>query len=232
MKWFYSENLSQSQVVLQDDEFRHMVSVMRAREGDSVVCFDGKGTVCECRVSQISKKQAMLQVVSKQVFSQPQTDLVLAAAAIKGERQDTMLRQATELGATKIVLLETDRSEVSLHAQKMDRLTKQLIASCKQCKRAFLPELSFQKLSEFKPQSAIVLVGSFEATVSLAAINSSQIAKNSVTVLVGPEGGFSPEEEKMFSQNGFQKVRLGQNILRADTAAAMLLSYAKCTKEW
>lgn len=231
MKWFYSKNIQGDKVIIDGEEFRHMVSVMRVRIGEEVVVFNGEGLVCACSVLNISKKDITLTINKKQQVPAMPMQLTLAAAAIKGERQDIMLRQATELGVTDIVLLSTDRSEVVLNNAKLDRIEKQIIASCKQCHRAYMPKVSLCALKDFNPLNSCVLVGSFNAQENLATLDK-KLFKNNVVVLVGPEGGFSPAEEENFDKKGYKKVSLGENVLRADTAAAMLVSYAKCIKEW
>lgn len=232
MKWYYTTQIDSNQATITGDELNHLSNVMRAKVGDRVVCFNGQGTWAECQIVSLTKSICTLKPQNQNQTQPPKTKLTLAAALIKGDRQDTMIRQATELGITDLVLLETDRSEVKITSSKPDKIQKQLIACCKQCHSATLPSITLSTLKSYCNclSDELVLVGSFNATQTLTDLNPNLITSKNTTILVGPEGGFSPAEEELFSAKNFQKVSLGKNVLRADTACAMLVSYAKCIK--
>ena len=234
MRWFYAQDITSDTATITGDENKHLNLVMRAKAGDHVVCFNGNGLVCECEVEITSKNQTTLKVVSKQEHKPRASELIVAAAAIKGERQDTLIRQATELGVTGIILLETERSEVKLKTQKIDKIERQLVACCKQCHMPYLPKIKFSTIKEFlqKSKDFVIICGSLNAKTTILQQNFEKIKNSNVAVLIGPEGGFSPAEEDLIEKSGAIKITLGQNVLRADTASTMLISLAKTIKEW
>ena len=234
MRWFFTTAITTTTATITGDENKHLNLVMRAKPGDRVTCFNGNGLVAECVVENTSKAQTLLKVEQIATETQPSTKLVLAAAAIKGDRQDTLIRQATELGVTNIVLLESERSEVKFGGTKKDKIERQLISHAKQCHRAFLPQIEFSTLKEFLPKCKkyVILCGSLTTKATILQQNQQKIKNNNVVALIGPEGGFSEEEEKQIDSYGAIRLSLGKNVLRADTAASMLVSLVKAIKEW
>ena len=235
MKWYYCEELEKDidslRAYLIDEEFRHLTTVMRAKEGDRVKLFNGKGLICESEIIKIDKKRAELKIINKEEKKPDKLNITLAVAAIKGERQEIIIRQATELGASEIVILQTDNSEVNLTNDKLERLKKITIASSKQCHRAYLPTLKLKQLENYEINNSFVIVGSLQAKETIADIEKEIEKQDNITIIIGPEGGFSDFEEESFNLKGYTKVKINNNILRTDTAAALMLSYAICTKQ-
>ena len=234
MKWYFSQDITKDSATVAGDENKHLTLVMRTRAGDGVICFDGNGKVAESFVEETGKNKSVLKVQTLMQHQRPKTELVLAAAAIKGDRQDTLIRQATELGATKIVLLETERSEVRLKDEKKDKVVRQLVACCKQCHRPFLPEIDFGTIEQVcsKCSDYVKIFGDIGAKSTILDQDFEKLANSNVVVFVGPEGGFSEGEEQLLAKSGAIGVSLGQNILRADTACSMLISLIKAIKKW
>jgi len=234
MKWYYTQNINEKQAVIDGDENKHLCLVMRAKVGDRIVCFNGNGIVSECEIAEIGKNQTKLNVLKTTTHEKQKTELVLVAAAIKGERQDTLIRQATELGVTKIILTETERSEVRLKGEKKDKIMRQFVACCKQCHRPFLPEIEFSSIEVAMQECSnfVKIFGDIGAKTGVLDIDFGKIQNNDVVVFVGPEGGFTESEEEFFKNSGAIGVSLGSNILRADTACAMLVSLIKAIKQW
>ena len=234
MKWYYTQNINERQATIEGDENKHLCLVMRQKVGDKVVCFNGQGTEAECEIESVSKNKTLLNVLKLTKHRPKDTQLVLAAAAIKGDRQDTLIRQATELGATKIVLIETDNSEVKLKGEKKDKIVRQLVACCKQCHSPFLPEIEFGTIDGAisKCNNFVKIFGQIGAKSSVLAQDLEKIKSSNVIVFVGPEGGFTKTEEEKLQKSGAVGVSLGQNILRADTASTMLVSLIKAIKQW
>ena len=235
MKWYYCEELEKNidslNAYLVDDEFRHLTTVMRAKEGNTIKLFNGKGLICEGIITKIDKKRADLKIVNKEEIKPDNLNITLAVAAIKGERQEIIIRQATELGASEIVILQTENSEVNLTNDKLERLKKITIASSKQCHRAYLPILKLEQLENYETNNSFVIVGSLQAKETIADVEREIEKHDNITIIIGPEGGFSNCEEEIFNLKGYTKVKINSNILRTDTAAALMLSYAICTKQ-
>lgn len=234
MRWFYTEEISSTKAILHGDEAKHLSSVLRARVGEKVVCFDGKGTYAECEIETISKNNIEL-FVQKLYKQEPKTsELVLVSSAIKGERQDILIRQAVELGVTKIVLVETEHSEAKLKIERIDKIQRQIVACCKQCHSAILPKIAFDGFKEIvqKCNNFVKIFGKIGSKQRILELDFGKVTNKSVAIFVGPEGGFSNDEEHFLEKSGAVGVSLGSNILRADTASAMLVSTIKAIKKW
>jgi 16S rRNA (uracil1498-N3)-methyltransferase len=159
--------------------------------------------------------------------------LPLAQGVSRGERMDLVVQKATELGVTRIVPVLTERSVVRLTAQQSDRKVNHwraiTIAACEQCGRNRLPELAapvtlaqlLGTVGGSGMASGIRLLLSPEGSATLAGLKRPVAA---ATVLIGPEGGLSDEEERAAVAAGFTAVRLGPRVLRTETAAIAALA--------
>lgn len=229
---FLGADILEDRVVLEARESHHLVRVFRAREGDSVELLDGRGRRYSGRLERADAKAAAILIDRVAVTPPAQPGLTLLQAVPKGKTMDLILRIATEIGVTRIVPVFTAQGEVQLKGERLEskvekwRLT--MIESCKQCGLPYLPDLaepvSLQDgLKRTGPE--LKLVASLEAGSRplLETLNHAD-AERGVTVAVGPEGDFSVAEYAQLRESGFVPVRLGRNVLRAETAAAYLLS--------
>ena len=152
---------------------------------------------------------------------------------------DTVIRMATELGASGIIPISTERCEVQLPARRQDlRLRKWrslAIGACKQCGRSHLPTIDsvsdFEEVCASVPDSSLRLIaslspGALEFSVILGDFLGSQggIPPTEVFWLIGPEGDFTEREYGLARNRGFQPVRLGEHVLRAETASTVALT--------
>jgi 16S rRNA (uracil1498-N3)-methyltransferase len=217
---------------LQDQEFHHLIHVMRVKTGEKVEIVNGKGELAQGIVQKIEKHQANILVEDVQVERKSTKELILAQAFPKMAKLEYILEKATELGCSQIWIFSADRSdkrEIS-ESQKL-RMQQILISSMKQCGRLFLPEMHFlSPIKEWKPLSMPAFFGDtlpsalpiLEAWKLLSNINQ-------MTWIVGPESGFSPQETEILSQQiKARGVSLHHNILRVDTAAISGLSILSC----
>ena len=231
-RYYYSGNLNDS-ITLDGDEHRHLNLVMREKKNEDIEIFNGKGDVGVYKIIDITKSFTTLKLINKTKFKKPEFDFILVSAPIKGERQDIVIRQAVEIGVSEIIFLQTEHSEAKIDQKKLEKLERQAVEMCKQCKRAFLPKFSIKKFEDFEPKdNSIVLVGSFMASKHISELSKDDFKDKNIYAVIGPEGGFSKKEECIFSKKEFKKVLLGANTLRADTASAVILGYIKCIKKW
>lgn len=222
-------------LLLDGDEARHCSQVLRHREGDEIVVFNGAGGAARCRVAKIAKHEVHLETLAIEESPPPAFRITLAPSLIKAEAWEWLLEKATELGASAIQPVMAERSVVHLNARdtwrKMEKWNRILIESCKQCGLPWLP-----KLLPPKPLGECVASGlshDLKLVASLAgntrpikaAVASSQAKQPaSACILTGPEGDFSPAELSSILAAGFTAITLGPQTLRAETAAIVSLA--------
>lgn len=221
-------------LVLDPRESHHLVRVFRAREGAPVEVLDGQGLRFQGRLAEAHSKAACIAVESIETVKRPSVSVCLVQAVPKGKAMDLILRMATEIGASSVQPIFTEQGEVQMKgerlASKKDKWRLTMIEACKQCGVAWVPELApplamSDWLARSAAPGALRLVASLEAgSRPLRDQLLSAAAPSQVELAVGPEGDFSIGEYAQLRAAGFASVRLGANVLRAETAAAYLLS--------
>ena len=145
-----------AELTLSPEESHHLISVNRARVGAPVIAFDGRGTEWTCELIGDRRQGAVLKVRATKTQPPLPYALTLAQALPKGPAMDAIVRKATEIGAVRIVPLETERTQVHLDDERSDRKVDKwrvaALEAAKQCGNPFLPEIaSVQRATEFLP---------------------------------------------------------------------------------
>ena len=205
---------------LSDDQAHHLINVMRAKVGDAVELFDGRGTTHIAVIDSVSKKSLTLSITDTSNAPDPSRPLTIAAALPKGDRQKFMIEKMVELGVTEFVPLITQRGVAAANEKSMQRIEKQIVEATKQCRRDYLMRLSpateVDELSQRFAARTICLIADPYAETSLV----EQIAGDQpVIVAVGPEGGFTDGETDTLRSSGWSTVSFAPHILRVETAA-------------
>jgi 16S rRNA (uracil1498-N3)-methyltransferase len=227
-----------AEITLSPDESHHLVAVNRARAGDTVVAFNGRGTEWICELVGDRKNAAVLKVRFKQQLKPLPYEITLGQALPKGQFMDAIVRKATEIGATRIVPLESERTQVHLDSERSDRKIEKwqtaALEAAKQCGNPFVPEVApVQNASVFMESTrgydlkliASLQPGATSLKTVLAAFQAANgRAPKKVLWLVGPEGDFTPAEMSISRSAGFEPITLGPLVLRCETAAAYALS--------
>jgi len=202
------------------------------------VVFDGLGREWVTECTDASKAATVLRVKSSRQAPPLPHQITLAQALPKGSTIDDIVRQATEVGVTRIVPLLSERTQVHLDADRQDKKLEKwrttAIEAAKQCGNPWLPEIApIQDLAAFVPAAQdydLKLIASLHggATTLKHALAHYRARHNAtprkVLWLVGPEGDFSPAEMTTAITAGFQPITLGPLVLRSDTAAIYALS--------
>lgn len=211
-------------ILLSEEEAHHAARVLRARPGDEIVAVDGKGGWYRAEVDQIDKRSLLAHVVEQQKgVGEPSYELTIGLAMLKNPgRFETFLEKAEELGVSRVVPLLTERTEKA-HI-KENRALNILVAAMKQSGRSRLVKLDeASPLHSFLNQcnDDIRVICHEQARPEDALVNQlvQHTAALTVSVLVGPEGGFSDAEIQQAAEAGFVPVSLGPRRLRAETAA-------------
>jgi 16S rRNA (uracil1498-N3)-methyltransferase len=213
---------------LDDQAFAHLIRVLRMNDGDPVRLFNGDGHEYAGQLCDVQKKSASV-LVGDILRSEADTPLKLQLGQVvsKGDRMDFTIQKATELGISDITPLWSERCEVRLKGERLDKKMehwqKVAISACEQSGRNRIPAIH-------QPQYFADWAKNNNADVRLLLHPHRQKPLRdypqpaSVALLVGPEGGFSEQEVEMAMSSGFAGLTLGPRILRTETAALAALS--------
>jgi 16S rRNA (uracil1498-N3)-methyltransferase len=221
-----AELRAQAKLALPEDAAHHAARVLRLREGDPVALFDGRGGEYEARLFMPGRGRVVAEIGEwRDIERESRLAVTLVQAVSSGEKMDFTIQKAVELGVAAIQPLLTARSVVRLSAEreakKLAHWKRVAIAACEQCGRNRLPGIAEPiQLDRFRaPENASKILLSPAGTQALAGL-----ARSPVALAVGPEAGFSAEEERLLERAGFVPVRLGGRILRTETAALAALA--------
>ncbi len=217
-------------VKLTGNEASHL-RVLRASVGDSVTLFDGAGLEADAKIMLLEDFTITLQVGEPRTVNlEPPQPITLAIALLKGDKLSEVVRAATELGVSSFQLLITEHSDVKeIGVQKLERLQRVALEASKQCRRAVMPVV----LPPIKLKTL-----EFVACGLVAHPGSSIKPRDGlnwdapITIITGPEGGFSSSEISFLEAKGFLKVGLGPRILRAETAPIAILGAVTAGEGW
>lgn len=212
-------------------EYHHIVSVLRYKEGDPIVLFDGKGNEYIGKISAIDRKARRVRVsIEKSSKEQVGRPLVLVQGLIKSSSMDIIIQKATELGVTHIYPIITKNSIV--RAGKINKWQRIVEEACKQCGRNWLPYIDKVWDIEEAVSSLDWIENKLVCTPNPKAKSLKDIPDGnlgSTAVMIGPEGDFTKEELESVCSRGWTPVHLGKTLLRAETAAISVLG-AVCYK--
>ena len=222
-------------LILDPRESHHLVRVFRARVGESIEVLDGQGQRYLGRIELAHSKAVRVSVEHIEVLSAVGPSVTLLQSMPKGKAMDLILRMATEIGASAVQPVITQQGEVQMEGSrlstKLEKWRLTMVEACKQCGLSRVPQLTQPlKLQQWLdtnalPAQELRMVASLESdSRPLLEVMQRHDSLQSIVIAVGPEGDFSGEEYAALRQAGFKPVRLGQNVLRAETAAAYLLS--------
>jgi len=230
---------------LEDGEARHCIEVLRCKEGDRITVFNGKGTEALVELSSTDSdgKSISLKLIALNKTSRPPAFLTLGQAIPKGKNMDLIVQKATELGASQITPLLSERTVVKLDEaeakKKQAKWQKVALEACKQCGQNWLPEISpIQSVEQFltahngqkNASGKLLLIAALHPDAqALKSILGADKAHpdsqpNAATILIGPEGDFTPAELSTAMTSGFRPMSLGPIVLRSETAAIYALS--------
>ena len=229
MELFYAYEVSGRYCRLDAEESGHCVRVLRHRAGDEVDVIDGRGTLYHCRLTEDSPKGAEAEILSQQAdWGAHPYHLTIGCCPTKNnDRFEWFVEKATELGVDCIVPLIGEHSERKVY--KTERALRIALSATKQSLKARIPEIAeplsvkeFICHSERSEESLRLIAYCFEDEThprqSIRQVLEASDA-HEITVLIGPEGDFSPEEASLALAGGFIPVHLGASRLRTETAA-------------
>jgi 16S rRNA (uracil1498-N3)-methyltransferase len=231
-RFFLAPEQWSGSAALTGDEAKHAAQVLRLRRGDRITVFDGAGRSAPAEVLDVSKSEVRL-ALGEALSRPPLTPRIhLVQAVPKGKTMDLIVQKAVELGVASIQPLITRRTVVQVEADDADRKASKwqrvALEACKQCGQNLLPEVKPARgFAEWLPEGGgglKVIASLFPGARPLREILRAGESPQDVTLLVGPEGDFTPEEGEAALAAGFLPASLGEIVLRAETAAFFAIS--------
>ncbi|MEY2742865.1 MAG: hypothetical protein RIS21_1236 [Planctomycetota bacterium] len=229
LRFFSAVPLTAGYVTLDPDEARHAVSVYRLRAGERITLIDGCGGIATATLSEVSPRRVVAESAPPRFEPRP-TPCALWCALPRAGGADDLVRRVVEAGCTELRPIVAVRgvwkADDDREARRIERWNRLAIAALKQCGATWMPEWRPPVASSALPDTAgsvLLSASTGPGAVSVLAAAAS-IPKGVPTIaLVGPEGGWTPEEESGFAAAGALAVTLGPSILRVETAATLFV---------
>lgn len=230
-RFFCSVNLAQGAIVsLPDNSAHHAARVLRMKAGDAVALFNGDGYDYHGEILHLSKNEVVAKIdrITRVECESPLV-ITLAQAISSGDRMDFTLQKAVELGIGAIQPIAAERSVVKLSGDRAEKRREHwqnvVISACEQSGRAIVPQVApILPLADWLGKNenfGLKLLLAPDAELTLHALEKPSIP---ICLLIGCEGGLSPQEQQAAAACGFTPIRLGGRILRTETAALAALS--------
>ncbi len=215
-------------VELTEEAANHVGRVLRMKLGEPLILFNGEGGCYQGTVATVSKKNVSVEL-SEFIAEDNESPLTieLGQSLSRGERMDWAIQKATEVGVTEITPLFSERCEVKLNAERQEKRLqhwrKIAISACEQCARNRIPVINPpQQLNEWlqNRQTALNFVLHHRTERKLSGYEKPE----SVSLLIGPEGGLSADEIQLAESKQFNALALGPRVLRTETAPIAAIS--------
>ena len=229
-----SDAITPPTIRITGDLFHHLRNSLRLRLGDALTLNDGCGTRYRVEVTHVTAQVIDTRIIDQQTQPTSKTlPIVLGQALIKGDKMDWVIQKATELGVATIVPIHSTHSVIKPNPERLEhqRSRWERIArdAAQQSERWTIPTIADPiNLAEICRQYASAALKSIlverSRNPSLAIVPLPLNSQHPIVLLVGPEGGWAPDEQRLAQEQGFLPLTLGPRILRAETAAIAALS--------
>lgn len=220
------KDIADGKVTLTGDEFYHMTKVLRYKVGYKAVILANDGVERHSTVEEIAKDYAILTIDEEVVADRKNATVTLYAGLLKNNKLDFVVQKGVELGVDKIVpFLSQNSAETKFNTERANKIA---LESAKQCGSVYLSKVCDladynEVVADFGSYDKVIFAYENEKINRIA--DAVKGAKN-LAIVVGPEGGFTPEETDLALENGAIIVTLGRRILRAETASIVSATLA------
>lgn len=232
LPFFYTEDLKQDLIQLDEDTSKHVIQVLRMKVGEKLLLTDGKGSKAAAEIIDDNRKRCVVKVISMKKEEEKRRKIAIAISITKNSsRFEWFLEKATEIGVSEIIPLLCERTEKEKF--RYERMQGILISAMLQSQQSWMPLLhqptdfiEVISLNQFNQK----FIAHCEETNKQQLTNQPINHSTNQLILIGPEGDFTPEEIKTAISNGFIPVALGETRLRTETAgivAATVLSISQ-----
>lgn len=227
-------NLMQKQVMIQDEDVKHISKVLRLKESDIVEICDGANNEYICSIESINKNDVLFSIIDiRESNQEAPIEVILYQGIPKAAKMDLIIQKTTELGITEIIPVEMERTIVQFSndkdkEKKVDRWQKIALEAAKQSKRGIVPRinlpLSFKAAIEHSKENQFNIMpyeneedkGFKNIIKSMSKEDKASVRR--VGIWIGPEGGFDDKEVIEAIENKIHSITLGPRILRTETA--------------
>ncbi len=221
-RFFFDPNQETGdQILITGPEAHHITTVLRIQPGTMVELYNSKGGTVKGEILQISSHKVTIHILSRSTRHDAGPPLTLIQAMLKGKKMDFLIQKATELGVHTFTPLITRYCEKRVHsARQIERWQRIILEACKQCGRPIPMQIEDPiTLEQLQPADSSNRIMPWEDENSQPLSPALLRGNHPTLLLIGPEGGFHPDEVSLARNQGFCTVSLGPRILRAETAA-------------
>lgn len=229
MQRYFAISKEKEYLLLKKEDIHHIKNVMRNKIGNQIECiYQEELYICEIESLDSNK----VKIVSNtNEYHELNTEITIAIALVKEQKMDVILQKVTELGISKIIPIEMERSIVKLDKNKFTKKKERWTTICKeaaeQSKRNKIPEIeNLMTLKDLAKETYDVklICSTTEQEVTIKKYLQQDIKGKKILFIIGPEGGISPREEEYLTISGMQPISLGKRIMRVETAAIYIAS--------
>lgn len=235
-KFFVNKNqVKDGNIEIIGEDVKHIEKVLRYEKGDTIMVCDGEGADYLCEIIELVKDKVVTQIVDmNSTYAEPNVKITIYQGLPKGDKMESIIQKSVELGVGKIVPVAMKNSVVKIddikkEQKKIERWNKISESAAKQCGRGVIPKvdsiLSFDDaLKDANKSDLKILLYENEKKLTIAKIFDINNIYGSISVFIGPEGGFSESEIDKAKKNNFNITTLGNRILRTETVSTVILS--------
>ena len=228
MQRYFAKEIQEDNIVLEDTDIHHIKTVMRMKENDKIeVIYDKKLYICS--IKEIDNLKLKIDSITEE-NNELNKEIIVALGLVKEQKMDLILQKLTELGVSKIIPVNMERSIVKLDSKKEEKKLLRWNMICKeaseQSKRNTIPivteVISLKELTTIEADLKLVCSVIEKSNMIYDYIEKDNY--NSILLVIGPEGGISPKEEEFLNNNSFNLVSFGNLVLRVETACIYIAS--------
>ncbi len=222
------QKLTSKEIIITGKHARYLSLVIRAKPGEFLTILDGTGHRYICRILKIHKKEVIAEKIKKESYSvESPLSIILAQGIPKSDKMDLIIQKSTELGVRKIIPLITERSQVR-HTDKLERWRKIGISASQQSGREKIPDIdapvNFKDFLARHKENQCIIFSEEKKERNLKKVLNDLKNITDITLLIGPEGGFSKNEISAALKKGCIEASLGPRILRTETTPLAAIS--------
>jgi len=208
----------------------HVTQVLRLRPGAAIRLFNGNGSEWDAVLLEGKRAEIRLEIgTAVETIDEPSLSITLAQGIARNDRMDFILQKSVELGVSRIQPLWMQRCQTHVRGERLEKRLKHwqgiITGACEQCGRSTLPELCTpEDYPVWITRQDPAFPGLMLQPDSEQTLHDLAPPEGNIVILVGPEGGLNQEEQRLAALAGFRGIRLGQRVLRTETAALSALA--------